>query len=287
MSASPFDTDDIGWREWLYLPVYALRRLPMSLRLAIPFGQHPLTALRNVPRLLRRNRDAFAGHCLGVADRSEFLAYVAGLSEAWHAGRLPRKPEVWLMQAYCQKPVRCACAPPADSPYRRPGAQRRFNETCVFDAGRPGPVCDGGTCRIGLTAPLTGPGPYLDLRLKIMLDERQMADFWQEMLAFQARHGFPIPYVMELCPFALWLARRTLFQLKCPVGVAFFFEGAHRCRTFAEYVRADAGRKEPTAPTVLIDSAQAARDDLVRRLRVLAHDGPQSTGIPGPATDHH
>jgi len=277
------DTPDIGWREWLYLPLYALRRLPMSLRLAVPIARHPLTALGNMPRLLRRDRDAFAGACLGVADRAEFLDYVAGLAASWQAGRLPRKPEVWLMQAYCQKPVRCACAPPVDSPYRRPDAQRRFNETCVFDGGRSGPVCGGDTCRIGLTAPQAGPGEHLDLRLKIMLDERQMADFWQQMMAFQARHGFPIPYVMELCPFALWLARRTLFQLKCPVGVAFFFTAATRCRTFADYIRADAGRKEPAAPTVLLDDARTARDELLDRLRALADSGP-SPDQAGPAT---
>jgi hypothetical protein len=186
------------------------------------------------------------------------------------------------MQAYCQKPVRCACGPPPDSPYRRAGAQRRFNEYCTLRADGTGAVCGGGTCRIGHVAPLTGSGPHLEIRLKIMLDERQMADLWAEMLDYQARHGFPIPFVMDVCPFALWLARRTLFQLKCPVGLAFFFAEANRCRTFAEYIRADAGRKEPPAPTVLLDAAAPAKADMLARLRAIAGLTDGGSAAPAP-----
>lgn len=292
---------DPPWAQRLRLPVYGLSRLMMACRLLVPLLRHPLTSLHNLRFRNRAGSLSDFVKCFGFSTPGEFLAHAARQAASWRRGMIPVKPQVWLFQAYCEKPVVCACRPAADSPYVQPDAQRRFNEFCL-GAGRPagfrfnGGRVDGGEatgrgggaatgsehqrgcfheCRIGTVGrEFIGEGDGLDLRLKIMLSEEQMADYWSEMLAHQARTGEIIPFVMDVCPFALWLARCSLFQLKSPLGVVFLLQSENRCRTWREYRRADHGRKEAALPVTLTEEARAEKDAFLSRLASIA-------GLPG------
>jgi hypothetical protein len=258
--------------QWLYLPFYALARLPVTLRLLRPFLRHPVVALRNLRFLAVRPRERFHGACLGIPSRAALLECLRRRRDDWRAGRRPDRPQLWIFQAYCEKPLRCACAPEGDSPYREPAGQRRFNAGCVLAAEAGGRSCGAlDNCRIGQAVrrweDVDGP---IDVRVKTMLSERQMADFWEEMMEHQARTGEVVPFVMDVCPLALWLARCSFFQLKTPVGVVFLFESANRCRTWAEYRSADKGRKEAAEPVGLSDAGQAEKEEFLRQLQELA-----------------
>ena len=258
--------------QWCYLPVYALARLPVTLRLLRPFLRHPLTTLRNVRFLAVRSRDQFQGACLGVPSRTALLECLRRRRDDWRAGRRPDRPQFWIFQAYCEKPLRCACAPEAESPHQVSDGQRRFNAGCVLAAAAGGRSCGAWeNCRVGQAVRRWEDADgAIDVRVKIMLSERQMADFWEEMLEHQVRTGEPIPFVMDVCPLALWLARCSLFQLKTPVGVVFLFDSPNRCRTWAEYRSADQGRKEAAEPVGLSDASQAEKEEFLQQLEKLS-----------------
>ncbi len=258
--------------QWLYLPVYALARLPVTLRLLRPFLRHPLLTLRNLRFLAVRRGDRFRGTCLGVPSRAALLELLRRRRDDWQAGRRPDRPQLWIFQAYCEKPLRCACAPEPASPYHEPAGQRRFNAGCVLAAESGGRSCGAvENCRVGQAVRRwEGSGGAIDIRVKIMLSERQMADFWEEMLEHQARTGEVIPFVMDVCPLALWLARCSLFRLKTPVGVVFLFDSPNRCRSWAEYRTADKGRKEAQEPVGLSDAGQAEKEEFLRQLEQLS-----------------
>ena len=245
---------DIPLRFWLALPVYGLKRWRLAWPLLRPLVRHPVAMLANLRHACTRSRDAFDGSCLGVPSRRAFLDYLGRLRRLAEAGRLPERPQLWLFQAYCEKPPACACQADPAAAWYRPRAQRRFNDGCVFGAGHSGPVCrhEGGDCRVGRALEdLPGFGDIFEVKFKIMLGEDQMASFWEEMLDAQARLGHPVPWIMDVCPLALWLARCSLFQLKTPVGVVFHFRSDNRCLKFAEYLAADAGCKPSAEPVTL------------------------------------
>ncbi len=268
---SPPDRFDGGLRAWSYLPLHALRRLGTTWRLLRPFLRHPFTALSNLRYTFIRSTDAFDGTCLGIGSRREFIAHLDALKNQWVRGELSEKPRLWLFQAYCEKPLACACHPSGSSPYYLHDSQKRFNEFCVFHDGRGGRICGGDQCRIGeLARSLAGRSEWLDIELKIMLEERQMSDFWREMLHHQARTGTPIPFVMDLCPFAYWLARRSLFQLKSPLGVIFFFQSPNRCTDFTQYLVADRGRKDSPQPVTLGSTGITQKDRFLRDIATVA-----------------
>jgi len=272
MSQAQLKNSPAGWREWLFLPVYALRRLPMTLRLLMPFLRHPATALGNIRHLAVRDKDNFDGTCLGTASRNAFIQRIKNLKEAWLSGALAEKPEVWILQAYCQKPTDCACGPSPQSPHSKNGTQKRFNEFCVFAGKGPGPVCHEGTCRIGQVARIADiQGNGLIIRTKIMLDEHQMADLWSDMMAVQARTGTPILFVMDVCPFALWLAKCSLFRLKTPIGLVFFLQPETRCQNFSQYTEADAGGKKPLSPTSLSQTGFEEKTRILNQIIEIAN----------------
>jgi hypothetical protein len=258
--------------HWLYLPVYGLIRLPMALRLLRPLLRHPAVALRNIRYLAVRPQDRFHGVCLGAPSRAALLDCLRKRRDDWRAGRRADRPQLWIFQAYCEKPLRCACAPEADSPYRDPDSQRRFNAGCVLTGAAGGRSCGAlESCRVGQAVRRwEEAGGGIDVRVKIMLSERQMADFWEEMMDHQACTGEAIPFVMDVCPMALWLARCSLFQLKTPVGVVFLFESPNRCRTWTEYQAADKGQKAASDPVALSDAGQAEKEEFLRQLEALA-----------------
>jgi hypothetical protein len=260
--------------HWLYLPYYALARLPMTLQLLRPLLRHPVVALRNLRYLAVRPRDRFHGACLGVPSRAALIECLRLRRDDWQAGRRSDRPQLWIFQAYCEKPLRCACAPESDSPYLEPDGQRRFNAGCVLAVEAGGRSCGAlEKCRVGQAVHRwEGADGGIDIRVKIMLSERQMADFWEEMMEHQARTGEVIPFVMDVCPLALWLARCSFFQLKTPVGVVFLFESANRCRSWAEYRSADKGRKEAAEPVGLSGAGQAEKEEFLRQLQVLSSE---------------
>ncbi len=269
----------IGIRLWLQLPLYAARRLALTPRLAAPLLRHPLSALGNLRHWVVRQRDDFNGRCYGVTSREAFVAYVAEQARRWSAGELAEKPQLWVFQAYCEKPHVGACRPAPDSPYARAGAQRRFNEFCAF-ADRPGAGGCGGPdtpCRVGEWLGALPRGGHVDVRLKIMLDERQMADYWAEMLRHQARTGQVIPFIMDVCPFARWLADITLFRLKSPLGIVFHFDSPNRCRDFRQYRAADGGCKAAAEPVTLSAETRRAKAELLDRLRAATAAAPPET----------
>lgn len=267
---------EIGFRLWLQLPVYAARRLSVALRLAAPLLRHPFTALGNLRHWAVRQRDDFRGRCLGVPSREAFVAYVAEQARRWSAGELAEKPQLWVFQAYCEKPHAGACRPAPGSPYARAGAQRRFNEFCAF-ADRPGTGGCGGPdtpCRVGEWLAALPRGGHVDVRLQIMLDERQMADYWAAMLRHQARTGQVIPFIMDVCPLALWLAEVSLFRLKSPLGIVFHFHSSNRCRDFRQYRAADGGCKAANAPVTLDADTRRAKAELLEQLRAVTAAAP-------------
>jgi hypothetical protein len=260
---------EIGVRLWLQLPLYAFGRLALAPRLLGPLLRHPLAALGNLRHWLVRQRDDFNGRCLGVPSREAFVAHVAGLARRWAAGELAERPRLWVFQAYCEKPHAGACRPAPGSPYTRAGAQRRFNEFCVF-ADRPGAgSCGGpgGACRVGEWLGELPRSGNVEVELKIMLDERQMADYWAEMLRHQARTGQVIPFLMDVCPLALWLAEASLFRLKTPLGIVFHFDSPNRCRDFRQYRAADGGCKAAAEPVALGAETRRAKAELLAKLR--------------------
>lgn len=253
----------------LRFPFHLARRPRVVARLFGPFLRHPGTALGNF-----RNRKAgrgavpFPGECFGVPDPDAFLDRVARAIEDWKTGRRASRPEILWMQAYCQKPAVCACGTVST----RAGAQRRFNAECVMPPAGTGPVCGGGApCRIGVVRrTLSGTWENLVVRQVVMTDERQMSTFWAGCLKHQARAGEPSPFVMEICPFAVWIADQALFRLRTPIGVAFHLDAESSCATYAQYLRADAGRKDRPGATPLAPGAARALEDFTARLLALA-----------------
>jgi len=284
-------TTEIPWRFRLILPFYGLRRWRLAWPLARPLLRHPLASLANGRYAWVRSRDPFEGRCLGVPSRQAFLDYLERLRRLREAGQLPERPLLYVFQAYCEKPVACACSSEPASAWHRPAAQRRFNAACGFRPGHTGPVCRQGEadCRIGRALEaLGGMGETFDVRFRVMLGEDQMAALWEEMLEAQVRLGHPVPWIMDVCPLALWLARCSLFQLKTPVGVVFYFRSANRCLKFCDYLAADAGCKEAADPVTLGERGQREKADFMRAVRqAIRGDGyPELAPEPLPKAGH-
>lgn len=253
----------------LRFPFHLALRPRVVARLFGPFLRHPGTALKNFrPRRAACGGDPFPGECFGVPDPDAFLDRVALAIEDWKAGRRTSRPELLWMQAYCQKPAVCACGVASG----RAAAQRRFNTTCVMAPAGNSPVCGGDApCRIGVVRrTLSGTWENLTVRQVVMTDELQMSTFWARCLECQARTGEPSPFVMEICPFAVWIADQALFRLRTPVGIAFHLDAESSCATYAQYLRADAGRKDRPGATPLAPGAERVVELFATRLLALA-----------------
>lgn len=247
----------------LRLALHAALSPLVSLSLAAGFFRHPLAVLSNVRHCFTKKRDAFDGDLFGVPDREAFVKLVRATAGAHAAGEIGEKPRLWLLMAYCQKPANCACGS-AVAAVAKKVAQRRFNPDCAWRRSPAATSCGGGDCVIGPQWRSRG-GEYANLRVdvRVMLDERMMSRLWDSMLDFQSRSGLPQFFVMDVCPFALWVAKRSLFHLKTPVGVAFHLRHGERCESFGEYCRADRGDKRPLGSTRLTGRGVAEREGLL------------------------
>jgi len=236
----------------LFLPVYALLKPVISFKIGFAFLKHPITALKNIRYFVKKGYESPEIFCFGVESREGFLKTLREMKENYLKGRSKTKPQVWIFQAYCEKPHKCSCSPSRESPYTISPAQKRFNEFCVFSGKSSISKACNNTCRIGSQiTQFQTEGRYIDIYFKIMLNEKQMVDFWDEMLSYQAKTGTVIPFVMDVCPFALWLARKNLFHLKTPLGIVFLFQTENRCKTFIQYINADRGLKDAKDPVGL------------------------------------
>ncbi|MBP7868231.1 MAG: hypothetical protein KA419_20065 [Acidobacteria bacterium] len=253
----------------LRFPFHLVRRPGVVARLLGPFLRHPGTARGNARlRKTAVTTAPFPGACFGVPGPDALLARIDRSVSDWQAGRRASKPELLWMQAYCQKPAACACGTAST----RAGVQRRFNTACVIAPAGGGPVCGGAIpCRVGVVRrTLAGTWENLVVRQVVMTDELLMSSLWAECLDRQARAGEPTPFVMEICPFAVWIADQALFRLRTPLGVAFFLDAACSCTTYAQYLRADAGRKDLPGATPLDPGADRAVEDFANRVVALA-----------------
>lgn len=264
-------TSEHGWLRWISLIAYGWHRRAMAGRLLKSLFRHPFTALANLRFWCRSRRRGWI-HYLGVPDRNAFLAFLEQQLHDWRTGRTGERPRLRIYQAYCEKPPGCACRPSPESPYFRAGVQRRFNEFCVMRASPPA-GCRG-ECRLTEMFRLADEsGNDLQIEVQVMLNEEQLADFWEDQLARQARTGQIVPFIMDVCPLALWLARCSLFQLKTPVGAVFLFSTENRCRSFTQYRQADGGQKDSDHPVRLADSTRQEKESLLAAIRQLAGNG--------------